>query len=122
MAATNTSGAQRELPETDVNKMPPTDPPELLKLSNLRPSVGGSRIAFTIECRNGDSGDISCAITEISDIINFLLRAAAIASEQSGSDRPAPTADQTIVADVVPALGIGYFSHRDPTTNPHCGT
>ena len=68
----------------------PTEPLPLLSLSDLRPSHDGRRIAFTINCKGGESAAISCELTEIMDVVAFLLRGAEIATERSGSARPAP--------------------------------
>ena len=92
----------------------PSEPLELQSLSELRTSQDGSRIAFTINCKGGESAAISCALTEIMDIVTFLLRGAEIATEQSGSARPAPKIGQTAYADPVSAQGIGFAASASP--------
>ena len=90
------------------------DPPEFLRLSNLRPSHDGTRIAFTIECQDDTSLDISCTVAELTDIISFLVRGAAIASERSDSEPPIPKTGDTMAAVPLPALGLGVAPAPSP--------
>jgi len=90
-------------------------PPEFFRLSNLRPIEDGARMAITIECRSGESAEVSFALSDVADIISYLIRAAAIVTEQSGSVRPAPVVGgPQIHVDPVPALGIGFGAASSP--------
>jgi hypothetical protein len=82
------------------------------RLSNLRPSLDGKRISFTLECQGGDSEDISCAIAEIPDMISFLVNSAVIASEQSGLVTQAPRPGPLGEVEAMPALGMGFAAGR----------
>src|ERR1019366_7837912 len=90
------------------------DPPEFLRLSNLRPSLDGKRIAFTIECQDDNSAGISCAIAELTDIISFLVRGALIAIERSDSESPSPKPGDTMMSDPLPAIGLGFAPGSSP--------
>src|SRR5947207_8051820 len=89
-------------------------PPEFRCLKDLRPSLDGKRIAFTIETKDGHTADLSCAVDELPDIICFLVHGALHANEKSGSESPDPIAGQAFVAEPIPARGIGFAAGRAP--------
>ena len=88
------------------------EPAELERLSNPRPTLDGTKIAFTIECRSGDTADLACAVADVPSIIAFLVDVAIGASEQSGSVAPVPTVGRQVMVDPVPAQGIGFAPGR----------
>src|SRR5580693_6083035 len=69
---------------------------------------------FTLECEGGKSADISCSTTEIADIVAFLVRGAAIATEQSCSALPPPSNSEPIELEPAPALGLAFAPGRSP--------
>jgi hypothetical protein len=87
-------------------------PSEIRCLKDLRPSDDGKRIAFTIETTNGDTADLSCAVEELPEIMCFLVHGALHATERSGSQSPTPTVGQEMVAEPIPARGIGLAAGR----------
>lgn len=94
-------------------------PLEFLRLSELRPSLDGKRIAFRIECRDGVSGDvqsadISCAVGELTDVIAYLAHGAVAAAANLNSPPPRPAVSQTFDTNPLPAQGIGFGAGRSP--------
>lgn len=94
-------------------------PLDFLRLSELRPSLDCKRIAFRIECRGGRSGDIqsadiSCAVSELTDIMAFLAHGAVAATAKLDSPSPEPTVGQTFDAKPIPAQGMGFGPGRSP--------
>ncbi len=90
----------------------PTAPAEFERLSNGRPSLDGTKVAFTIECRGDESADIACAIADIPRIISYLVELAVAAKEQSDSVAPAPKSGQQVLFDPMQALGFGFVPGR----------